>query len=139
MCFSQNSPWICLQKSRFPEFGLKSTCSVVWDRCTPLQILVFSERRGIHGEWHNFVVTIGIIHLDNAPTEGHYRCILWHSGTVLSCDDFRVTMPLGYDPEVAASIYLIWIVLKCCTNSNWSRPLPTRPKNFDELLSDRLA
>ena len=70
--FSCNSPWICLQVSRFPSIGLKSTCSVDWDRCIPLQIPDFNDCRGIHVEWHDFVMTTGIIHLGNAPTEGHY-------------------------------------------------------------------
>ena len=110
--FTWDSPWICIQVSRFPSLGQKSRCSVVWDRCTPLQLPVFSDRRGVHVEWHDFVVTTGVIHLGDAPTEGHYRGILWHSGTAKSCDDFRSALPLRVDPEITTSIYLLWVIPK---------------------------
>ena len=76
--FSCDSPWICIQVFRLPSIGQKSRCLVDWDRCTPLQLPIFSDHRGVHVEWHDFVVTTGVIHLGNAPTEGHYRGILWH-------------------------------------------------------------
>ena len=137
--FSCDSPWICIQVFRLPSIGQKSRCLVDWDRCTPLQLPIFSDHRGVHVEWHDFVVTTGVIHLGNAPTEGHYRGILWHSGTVMSCDDFRSALPLGIDPEIAASIYLIWVIPKKFTSRQWSRPLAMKPKSFDALLSDRFV
>ena len=137
--FTCDSPWICIQVSRFPFLGQKSRCSVLWDRCLPVQIPIFRDRRGIHVEWHDFVVTAGVIHLGATPAEGHYRSILWHSGTVKSCDDFRSALPLGVDPEIASTIYLIWIIPKSCTSQQWKTPLPMKPKNFDELLNDRFA
>ena len=137
--FTCDSPWICLQVSRFPFLGQKSRCSVLWDRRLPVQLPIFSDRRGIHVVWHDFVVTAGIIHLGDTPTEGHYRIILWHSGTVKSCDDFRSALPLGVDPEIASTIYLIWIIPLKCTSQQWKRPLPMQSKSFDELLNDRFA
>ena len=137
--FTCDSPWICIQVSRFPFLGQKSRCSVLWDRRLSVQIPIFSDRRGIHVEWHDFVVTAGVIHLGATPAEGHYRSILWHSGTVKSCDDFRSALPLGVDPEIASTIYLIWIIPKSCTSQQWKRPLPMKPKSFDELLNDRFA
>ena len=101
-----------------------------------MQIPIFNDRRGIHVEWHDFIVTTGVIHLGDTPTEGHSRSILWHSGTVKSWDDFRSALPLGVDPEIASTIYLIWIIPKTCTNQQWKRPLPMKPKSFDELLND---
>ena len=114
--FTCDSPWICLQVSRFPFLGQKSRCSVLWDGRLPVQLPIFSDRRGIHVVWHDFVVTAGIIHLGDTPTEGHYRSILWHSGTVKSCDDFRSALPLGVDPEIASTIYLIWVIPLKCTS-----------------------
>ena len=137
--FTCDSPWICLQVSRFPFLGQKSRCSVLWDRRLPVQLPIFSDRRGIHVAWHDFVVTAGIIHLGDTPTEGHYRSILWHNGTVKSCDDFRSALPLGVDPEIASTIYLIWVIPLKCTSQQWKRPLPMKPKSFDELLSDRFT
>ena len=137
--FTCDSPWICLQVSRFPFLGQKNRCLVLWDRRLPVQIPIFSDRRGIHVEWHDFVVTAGVIHLGDTPIEGHYRSILWHSGTVKSCDDFRSALPLGVGPEIASIIYLIWIIPKTCTSQQWKRPLPMKPKSFDELLNDRFA
>ena len=134
--FSCDSPWICIQVSRFPSLGQKSSYLVVWDRCTPLQLPVFSDHRGIHVEWHDFVVTAGVIHLGDAPTEGHYRGIIWHP---LACDDFRSALPLGVDPEIAISIYLIWVLPKTFARRQWSRPLPMKPKNFDKFLNDRFT
>ena len=69
-------------------------------------------------------------------SEGHYRGILWHSGTVMSCNDFRSALLLGVDAEIAASIYLIWVIPKKFTSRQWSRP---KPKSFDELFSDKFT
>ena len=103
--FTCDSPWICLQISRCPTIGTKSHCSVEWDRRVPLQVPVFRANQGLQVEWHDFVVTAGITHKGEAPTQGHYQ-----SGTALECDDHRSTMPLGCDPMLARSIYLLWIV-----------------------------
>ena len=122
-----------------PAVGLKSSCSVIWNRYTPLQVPIFYDFRGLQVEWHRFVVTAGIVLQGTAPAEGHYQGILWPSGTALECEDFRAAMLLGADPEVAKTIHLIWIVPSRLTNRLWSRPLPKPQRSFDDLLGDRFA
>ena len=54
---SHDSPWICLQVTRFPVIGIKSSCVIEWDRRVPIRIPVFHDARGLAVEWHDYVVT----------------------------------------------------------------------------------
>ena len=87
--FSHDSPWICLQITRFPTVGIKSTCDVIeWYRRVPLRVPIFHDARGLAVEWRDFVVTAGVTHVGSTPTAHHHKCIMWHSGTALEVTIF---------------------------------------------------
>ena len=128
--FSHDSPWICLQTTRFPVVGLKDTYVIEWDHRAPTRIPVFHDARGLAMEWHDFVVTTSVTHVGLYPTIHHYKSILWHTGAALECDDFRAPMPLG------CNVYLIWIVPSRLVSFGWRKPLPI---GFVDLLGDLFA
>lgn len=78
---------------------------------------IFGDSRGLNVDWYSFVMTTGVVHKDSAPIEGHYQCILWHSGTALECADFRDALPLGSDPIWPKISISFWIVPSRLTNS----------------------
>ena len=112
---------------------------IEWDRRVPLRVPVFHDSQGLAVEWYDYFVAAGMIHDGATPNVGHYKSILWHSGTALECDDFRAPMPLGVDPVIHSTIYLIWLVPSRLVNSAWKKPLPMPAHNFVDLLGVRFA
>ena len=127
------------QISCFTHPGIKNHCSVEWDDTIPLKVPVFCDRQGLQVEWYEVIVTAGVTHKGEGPSHGHNQCILWHSGTVLECDDRSSKLPLGFDSNLAKTIYLLWMVPSRLTSQLWRRPLRRPAKSLDELLGDRFA
>ena len=73
--FSHDSPWICLQITRFPVVGLKSSDTIKWNRRVLLRIPIFHDLRGLVVEWREFVIIVKIIHIGMFPTEDQYNSL----------------------------------------------------------------
>ena len=48
-------------------------------------------------------------------------------------------LPLGFDPDLAKRIYLIWMVPCRLLTQIWKRPLRHPAKDLDELIGDRFS
>ena len=48
-------------------------------------------------------------------------------------------LPLGFDPDLAKRIYLIWMIPTMLLTKAWFRPLSTPVKGLDELIGERFT
>ena len=128
------SPYVCLQLERYPALRVRHEHAVSWEH-NRISMPVFDGMSHSSVTWHEFQVIAGILHTGTEPTSGHYRAVLFNSGSGLQCDDNRPCQRLVRDRTFYQEVYMLWLAPWSQTCQEFRLPLP----NLHSLQQATLA
>ena len=136
--FTATCPHVCFQLERHPDLDSKNTCALSWTH-TEVTLPRFLYDQGTTVVWEPYHVVAGVVHHGSKPTEGHYRALLFHSGTQLITDDFMLPTRTPRHEEFCRDLYLLWLVPKQHRGAPWLHPLQQLASTSFEAIAACLA
>ena len=76
------SQFVCLQLERYPALCVRHAHAISWEH-NRISLPVFDGVSHCSVTWHDFQVIAAILHTGAEPTSGHYRAVLFNSGSGL--------------------------------------------------------
>ena len=128
------SPFVCLQLERYPALSVRHHHAITWEH-NRLALPVFDGMSHYLVTWHEFQVIAAVLHTGMEPTSGHYRAVLFNSGSGLQCDDNRPCQRLVRDRTFYEEVYMLWLAPWSHTCQEFRIPLP----NLHSLQQATLA
>ena len=117
------SQFVCLQLERYPTLCVRHAQAISWEH-NRISLPVFDGASHCSVTWHDFQVIAAVLHTGVEPTSGHYRAVLFNSGSGLQCEDNRPCQRLVRDRTFYEEVYMLWLAPWAQTCQEYRIPLP---------------